>query len=125
MIKPFYVVLFTGSREWTRRRSVQSVVQGLMEARGNELAIVSGGAAGLDTIVEETCHNYGVPFARVDANWDYYHKAAGPIRNGWMLRLCCPREAHAFHSNLKNSKGTRDMVERCERAEIPVTVHRR
>jgi hypothetical protein len=40
-----------------------------------------------------------------------------------MLSQGKPTEVHAFHNDLGHSKGTKDMVEKAERAGIPVTVH--
>jgi imidazolonepropionase-like amidohydrolase len=57
------------------------------------------------------------------AEWTKYGKAAGPIRNQLMLDKYQPDVCHAFHDDLAHSKGTRDMVERAEKAGIPVHVH--
>lgn len=54
----------------------------------------------------------GMPVAhiRYDADWNQYGKAAGPIRNRVMLKEGKPDLVHAFHDDLANSKGTKDMV---------------
>jgi hypothetical protein len=121
---PFHVVLFTGDRLWKRRSSVIETIEILMAKHGSAFGAVSGGADGLDTIAEEELKIRGVAFARVDANWNAFNNAAGPIRNTWMLRLCQPAEAHAFHPHLRLSKGTRNMVTQCRKYSIPVTVHK-
>ena len=43
--------------------------------------IVSGGARGVDTMAEEFAIENGIPFKEFAPQWDYYGKAAGPIRN--------------------------------------------
>ena len=43
--------------------------------------IVSGGARGVDTMAEEFAIENGIPFKKFEPQWDYYGKAAGPIRN--------------------------------------------
>lgn len=56
------------------------------------------------------------------AEWTEYGKAAGPIRNREMLRSGKPDLVTAFHRDLNQSKGTRDMVEQARAATIPVWI---
>jgi hypothetical protein len=56
----------------------------------------------------------------VPADWDKYGKRAGAMRNQQMLDEHPDIEqALAFHPNLKESKGTKDMVARLKRKRIP------
>lgn len=69
-------------------------------------------------------HNIVMP-----ANWDMHHRAAGPIRNQAMLEVllktpCDHRLVKAFHDDLTNSRGTRDMVRRARKAGIRVQHYR-
>ena len=43
--------------------------------------VVSGGAAGVDTLGEQWAKKHGIKVKRFPANWDRDGKAAGPIRN--------------------------------------------
>jgi hypothetical protein len=61
------------------------------------------------------------------AEWDRYRPAepgrgnpAGAIRNTRMLREGLPDRCVYFASDLSASPGTRNMVEQCTRAEVPV-----
>ena len=54
------------------------------------------------------------------AKWDLYGRAAGPIRNQEMLDVGKPSLVVYFHSDLKDSKGTKDMVERATKSGIEV-----
>lgn len=61
-----------------------------------------------------------VPSEHYPANWAEKGRAAGPIRNAQMLRDGKPDYAIAFHPELRESKGTRDMVKKLLKASIPV-----
>jgi hypothetical protein len=84
--------------------------------------VIEGGAAGADTIAGERADYYGIPHCTFKANWGYYGKAAGPIRNRWMLEFGMPERVVAFHSNIEESKGTANMVKCARRAGIQVEV---
>ena len=47
----------------------------------SDIKIISGGAKGVDTMAEEFAIENGVPFKKFIPQWDFYGKAAGPIRN--------------------------------------------
>lgn len=83
------------------------------------VTIIHGAARGADTIADICAQLLGYEIERYPANWDEHGRAAGPIRNQEMLDtgidLCI-----AFHYDLSNSKGTANMIRRCERAGIPV-----
>ncbi len=55
------------------------------------------------------------------ANWDQYHRAAGPLRNREMLKEA-PDIVLAFHDDLSQSKGTRDMVNQALKAGVPTII---
>lgn len=79
--------------------------------------VIVGGAPGVDTFAEQWCKKHGVPCARMDAQWDYYGKIAGPMRNGWMLELLKPDRVLA----LPGGRGTADMIAQARAAGVPVT----
>lgn len=60
------------------------------------------------------------------AEWDTYGKSAGPIRNRKQLAKLLEgpaeveRRVFAFHNDLQNSKGTKDMVGIAHKADVPV-----
>ena len=71
----------------------------------------------------EVAQKLGVPKNRIlayPADWNKYHKAAGPIRNQQMLTEGKPTLVLAFHDNITASKGTRDMVKRSLKGGLPV-----
>ena len=54
------------------------------------------------------------------ADWGRHGRAAGPIRNQEMLDVGGHDLVVAVNRDWAKSKGTNDMVKRCERAGIPV-----
>ena len=55
------------------------------------------------------------------AEWDTFGKAAGPIRNGWMLKME-PDLVLAFHNDIRQSKGTANMVSIARKKGIEVKI---
>jgi hypothetical protein len=60
-----------------------------------------------------------IPSLGFPAQWTRYGRAAGPIRNQRMLDEGRPTMAYAFHDDIANSRGTKDMLERLQQAKIP------
>lgn len=110
-------VLMCGDRKWTNQKKI---TDRLLQFPRTTL-IIEGGARGADYIVGMLAKYYGYPHANMEASWDYYGKGAGPIRNRWMLDLQ-PDLVIAFHSNLAESKGTKDCLEEAKRRGIPTEV---
>ena len=79
-------------------------------------AIVQGGARGADSLASRWAKRNGIPDIKVDANWDFYGKKAGGLRNGWMLNFIKVDIVLAF----PGGTGTANMVKRAEAANIPV-----
>lgn len=115
-------LLVTGDRNW---RDAQRVHDALIATRTThheeEVVLISGDARGADTYADVIGQLLGFTVERYPADWNVHGRAAGPIRNQQMLEsgvdYCI-----AFHDDLGSSRGTRDMVERCERAGIEVRI---
>jgi len=110
--------LFCGGRDWTDQQKIER----RMKKLGPNDLVIEGGAPGADFISGVLADMRGIPHATFKANWHFYHKAAGPIRNGWMLKFGQPDKVIAFHSDIEKSKGTADMVRRARKAGVPVEV---
>jgi hypothetical protein len=66
---------------------------------------------------------YKQQYKEYPADWDRYGKGAGPIRNKQMLDENPDIEmVIAFHTNLTNSKGTKNMIDRAKRRNIKVCI---
>lgn len=105
---------------------IDSVLLGLLysdaiSGRG-PLVIIQGGARGADLIARDRCAYHDIKFQTFPAEWDRYGKAAGPIRNQQMLDEGKPDCVIAFHDDIENSRGTKDMVERARKAGLTVHV---
>jgi hypothetical protein len=83
--------------------------------------LIEGECRGVDHLARKIAEiELHIDVRRYPADWDRYGKAAGPRRNQQMLDDGRPNEVWAFHDDLANSKGTKDMVERAMAADIPV-----
>jgi hypothetical protein len=82
--------------------------------------IISGMAKGADTLAVEFAEFYGIPTLKFPANWDRYKKGAGPIRNQRMIDEGKPNLCIAFL--MQNSRGTRDMINRCLLEDIETII---
>lgn len=116
-------VLICGDRNWKDREKIR---QRLVELpKGTE--IIHGGCRGADQIAESVA--MGLLYKNIAstevfyADWETYGRAAGPIRNREMVDdLRDGDMVLAFHSNLKESKGTRDTLRRAKERGIKAVV---
>ena len=77
--------------------------------------LIHGDAPGADTICRQWAEKYEIPVKTCPANWKKYGPAAGPIRNGEMLKLR-PDEVLAF----PGGRGTANMVAQAKAAGVKV-----
>lgn len=112
--------LICGDREWSRayEDAVRAQVLRLREKHGpTKLLIIAGGAPGVDTLVSEICYDENVHCAVVRALWDTRKNGAGPQRNE-IMKLMAPEEVIGIHHDFDDSRGTKDMLDRAEKAGI-------
>jgi hypothetical protein len=110
-------ILVCGDRNW---KETDTIFNWLAKFHKSS-TIIHGNARGADTIGGKIAEKLGMLVLPYPANWEKYGKAAGPIRNQQMLDSK-PDLVLAFHSDLKNSKGTKDMVQRALMDNIDVFV---
>jgi hypothetical protein len=84
--------------------------------------IIEGGAEGADKLGKIYAEEYKLPVMEFPANWSRYGRAAGPIRNRWMLKFGKPDLVMAFHPNIEKSKGTKNMVNIAKKAGVKVRI---
>jgi hypothetical protein len=111
-------ILITGDRFWTDKKFIESVL--MLISRVNIECIIEGEAPGADTAAKELADKYNIHLEPFPAKWKQYGRAAGPIRNQQMLDEGKPTLVLAFHDNLNESSGTKDMIERSLKAGIPL-----
>ena len=110
-------VLVCGDRDWTNRQAIRLWLQVLKEIGYTDL--IEGEARGADRLFREEGEKLGYVIYPYPAEWGKYHRGAGPIRNRQMLDQK-PDLVLAFHTDLKNSKGTADTVREARRRGIQV-----
>lgn len=108
-------LLVCGDRNWNDFATILAKIASLQPE-----VVIQGLAKGADWMAKCSARQIGIPCIDFPANWNEYGKAAGPIRNKLMLDEGKPTHCLAFHSNIKISKGTKDMINRCVKANIPV-----
>jgi hypothetical protein len=118
-----YKVLITGDRNGVEGGIIFDVISELCQTH-DDLVIVHGAARGVDLAAEAACKTLQVPYFGFPARWKRYGNPAGPIRNRFML-TSNPDIALglAFHDNIKESTGTKDMVKCMIKAGIPVRLY--
>ncbi len=79
--------------------------------------VITGNARGGDRAGNLAAEALALPLMLFPAHWRSLDKSAGVIRNGWMLQHGKPD----FVIALPGGRGTQDMVQRAEKAGIPVS----
>lgn len=109
------ILLVTGDRNWRSSEATSRVLRCALDDFQPTL-VVLGGARGVDSLMEQLARRLGIETKLFMADWDTYHKAAGPRRNAEMLAFV---ESHkrtaeiqlaAFHDDIIASKGTFNML---------------
>lgn len=138
------IVLVCGDRNWANRFSFETgpTPKGtedfnyFMEVMGDVNAlrgidkIYQGGQRGADQLARYWAWLSSTAMKQTDAEWDRYHKGAGPIRNQKQLDLMMKElwetgskgYVMAFHRSFNQSTGTRDMVDRARKAGLEVDI---
>jgi hypothetical protein len=104
------IALVTGGRAYADRGRVFHHLDAFDPA-----GIIEGGAVGADRFAREWAIERQRPYATVPAHWDTLGRAAGQIRNGWML-LFRPDVLLAF----PGGRGTAGMVRRAMAAGLRI-----
>lgn len=117
-------VLVTGGVDYSNRQAIE-------ERLGHYppgTLVIHGAARGADQMAGEVARATSKPVVVVPY-FGHLGRAGGPVRNKKMLTILLGLEAmgysisvEAFHPDLKQSKGTKDMVRIAKRANIKVTV---
>ena len=118
-------VLVTGSRDWHDHKKIRTA---LYEHPVGTL-VIHGDAGGADSIARNVAEARGMPIAHVP----YFKglgRAGGPVRNSVMLDIILGLQGRgyevryeAFHPDISKSKGTKDMVTKCDKAGMLGRVH--
>jgi hypothetical protein len=109
-------ILICGSRFWTKRESIKKE----LEKFSRDTIIIHGACKGADSLAGYIARRLGFTnIQEYPADWKQYGKGAGSIRNRKMLKENPDTDlVLAFHENIENSKGTKDMLAVAEAAGI-------
>lgn len=112
----FFLVV-SGSRNYNNPNIIAKHLQSALQKQPN-LVLVSGGAKGADRLVQQWAANNHVPCLVVPAKWHQFGKAAGPIRNNFMLAM-----GHGLLAfPLASSKGTLSVIKSAKKLGLPTKV---
>lgn len=120
-------ILVCGGRDYNNKEKVFEVLDKLAEKHSklysatenwlpSDIRIITGGAKGADDLAAAWAMVNFTDYKEYKADWNKYHKAAGPIRNQQMLDKENPDLVVAF----PGGKGTADMIKRAEWEGIKV-----
>lgn len=107
------IVLVCGGRSYHNVAKIDSTLREL-----GVTFVMEGGADGADRHARDYCMRNGIPCFTAYAPWSSpLLKAAGPVRNGWMLKYGPNFDrCVAF----PGGKGTDNMVAQAQKAGVPI-----
>lgn len=97
-------LLVCGGRDFADKEMLTSVLDHFCEVHSITL-LIHGAAPGADSLAASWAAASGIPTRPFPADWKTHGKAAGPIRNRQMIKLC-PDAVVAF----PGGRGTQDMI---------------
>lgn len=110
-------VLVCGDRNWTDTALLHRELNALH--RQNEITLlIQGEAKGADKLAALWAAKQGVQVLSFPANWEKFGRAAGPVRNRQMLLEGQPDLVVAFHADIQQSKGTKNMLQLAKKAGL-------
>ncbi len=112
----FYLVV-SGSRHFSNSPLLASHLSAALRKQPG-LVLVCGSGKGCDTLVRQWAASHKVPLLVAPAHWSSLGKAAGPIRNQFMLSMA--QGVLAFP--LAGSKGTAHVIRSAKQLGLPLRV---
>lgn len=116
--KEFRLVV-AGSRDFDNYTLLSAELDKLLVGKTN-ITIVSGTARGADRLGERYAAEHNLRIERFPAEWEKYHKGAGPIRNMKMVQSA--DTVIVFWDN--ESSGTKNIIECARKQDIPYRIVR-
>ena len=111
-------VIIAGDRNYIDYDHVRKEMNRLWDLIG-PFELISGNARGVDTVSGNIAADAKITIHDYPANWDKHGKGAGPIRNKAMLDHPA---THLLAFVAATSKGTRNMIDQAERANLSRTI---
>ena len=107
------VVIIAGSRDY---HDYDTLLEAIQESGFTITEVVSGMASGVDQLAIRYAKENNLPLHEYWAEWEFYGKSAGPIRNRLMAKNA--DALIAIHTN--NSRGTKNMIEEATKRNLLV-----
>ena len=117
--KKEYRLVVAGSRDFDDYALLSAALDKLLAGKTN-ITIVSGTARGADRLGERYAAEHNLRIERFPAEWEKYHKGAGPIRNMKMVQSA--DAVIVFWDN--ESSGTKNIIECARKQDIPYRIVR-
>lgn len=113
-------ILVCGGRDFRAMEFLDKTLDELQDELSPDKieVLIHGCANGADTLAEKWAIRHGIPTVGCAADWATHGKAAGPIRNQYMLSAGKPDLVIAF----PGGAGTRNMVQQARKAGVEVRV---
>lgn len=121
-VEDYPVVGIMGSREVTEENFPHAASQIKRICERSTGILLSGGARGADSLAEKYAKFYRKPFKKMPVEnfeWERLGKRAGIMRNEHMALYLKQYGGCAFIFIVEGSHGAKNMIEQCERYEIP------
>ena len=112
----FFLVV-SGSRSFSNSRLLAQHLQAALHKQPG-LVLVCGSSKGCDALVRQWAATHKIPLLVAPAHWASYGKAAGPVRNRFMLSIA--QGVLAFP--LAGSKGTTHVIREARQLGLPLRV---
>lgn len=117
--KQEFRLVVAGSRDFDDYALLSAELDKLLAGKTN-ITIVSGTARGADRLGERYAAEHNLRIERFPAEWEKYHKGAGPIRNAKMVQSA--DAVIVFWDN--ESSGTKNIIECARKEDIPYRIVR-
>ncbi len=111
------VFAIVGSRTFVNYNLFCEVLQKAVGVWGMPTEVVSGGAAGADSLAKRWATEHSLPCRELLPEWSRYGKAAGPMRNTQIIDYATHVIAFPSHGG----RGTQDSIRKA--AGKPLIVH--
>jgi len=112
-MKEKIILVVAGGRDYAWTEADTAFLNSLPEP----WVVLTGGSGIVDTRAEQWARSKGIQPIIAYALWDYYSKAAGPIRNSVMAQLATHAAIFPGHT------GTADMLKKAQ--EMGLVIHMR
>lgn len=111
-------VLICGDRDWKDEDTIENYIKTLPPRS----VVIHGNCRGADRIARRLALKHGHSELPIKAKWGKHGRSAGPRRNREMLDKGKPDIVIAFHDNIEESKGTKDMIDKTRKRGIPYKI---